>query len=244
MFPRTPPPTSMPEDAIRQASEHSKTLAFQRRVDNAIRMLEDALTQCENPYVAFSCGKDSGVIAHMAMKVGVSDVRMAYWPKESPYLNNYEQVLAEWKERFGLSPLLVNFERKRLDDKVAHRWDVLANARPATGAIVGLRGRGESLGRMSSVIFIHGPLFKTASGLWRICPLAYFDTIDVAAYTVKHDLPLLRTYFRDGWDGRTSARVPRKDYSIRGTTLKVLNRDYPGDFQKLYANYPEVINYV
>lgn len=48
---------------------HAKTRAYLRRVDKALLVIEEALKGRTKPVIAYSGGKDSGVIAHLARRI-------------------------------------------------------------------------------------------------------------------------------------------------------------------------------
>lgn len=185
------------------------------------------------PYVAFSCGKDSAVAAHLARLVWPgAPLRLLCWD-ETALLGDFADVCSAWVER-GARVEAITLHRRALDEKIHNRWQALTQG--ADGFVAGLRAD-ESRGRRMSLA-THGPLYQAASGLWRVCPVAWFTTVDIAAYILEHDLPILDSYTHDGIMSRTSARVPREE--VRDLAIGSLRRRDPAAFNALCAIYPEL----
>jgi 3'-phosphoadenosine 5'-phosphosulfate sulfotransferase (PAPS reductase)/FAD synthetase len=230
----------------RQHYELYATLrSHQARVGQARGIISRALAQCHAPYVACSFGKDSAVLLHLVLSVaGSADARFLAWANETCNLDTYDQVIDAWTHREAqrLRLTVVELERETLTARVARRFDALAEVQPSDAVFIGLRAE-ESRGRRMT-LRTHGPIYRMASGMLRICPLAWWSTDDIGAYIVTHDLPMLQTYHDEGMDARTSSRVPREDYGIRARTLQALRQRAPERFNALARAFPEVQSYV
>lgn len=228
----------------RQYALYGQLHQYRQRVQQAHSILQRGMEICAVPYLACSFGKDSAVLLHMALQSYPDlDVRFLAWANETEALDNYQDVIAQWQERYPrLKLTILELERETLSVRASNRFQHLAATKPADAVLLGLRAE-ESRGRRLT-LRMHGTIYHMASGMIRICPLAWWTTDDVAAYCLEYDLPLLDTYVYDGIASRTSSRVPRDAYGIRSATLAALRRRRPDQFAQLAAAYPEIHAYV
>lgn len=84
----------------------------------------------------------------------------------------------------------------------------------------------------------HPTIFRYTDGRYRCCPLANWHVPDLAAYIAEHDLPMLRTYHREGLDARTTARVRRRSVDV-GYMGKLRHYDIQA-YNILCARFPEL----
>src|SRR5690606_32616903 len=141
------------------------------------------------------------------------EARFVRWV-ESAFLHDYEAVMGAWTSRCPeLRIRVLDLDRDSIDERVADRWVRLQTMTPAGGYYIGLRADESTCRRVP--LRVHGTPYRTAAGLWRIAPLAYWTTRDVAAYNTLHDLPRLAAYDAEGWETRTTSRVPRDSHGIR-----------------------------
>ncbi|MCB9172318.1 MAG: phosphoadenosine phosphosulfate reductase family protein [Ardenticatenales bacterium] len=207
---------------------HSRLERFGRKVEEARQTISDALLQCDNPYVAFSAGKDSAALLHLVHEIApTTPGKILLWAGESQYMNNYSETLVAWGVMLPeLQIVECVMRRESWDESSSDRWATLAEGHDAY--FVGLRAS-ESNGRRLT-LRQHGTIYRVReSGLLRICPLAWWSDRDVGAYIVQNNLPLLHSYSIEGIESRTSARVPRDAYGIREQSLAELkHRDIEG----------------
>lgn len=220
----------------------ARTPGFERRVQEAERIIREGLSRASLPYVACSFGKDSAVMLHLVLQqcLGVP-VRMTRW-SETSLLNDFEPVLAAWQERFGVIPEFCDLTRDSIEAVVPSRHRALAALGETNGYFLGLRAE-ESKGRRMA-LRKYGPVYQTVSRLWRIAPLAWWRWQDVAAYTVKHDLPVLASYGATGLEGRTATRVGIQAHGIRDAQLAELRRRDPAAYNRLCLMLPEVAEWI
>lgn len=221
-----------------EAELNAKTNQYQRKVEAAKAIIDKALSMGRF-YVAWSCGKDSSAMLHLARSVKCDiEARFIRWT-ESQMLDDFERVVSWWQSQ-GLNLTILDLHRESLDDKVKSRWSILEALSLVDGYFIGFRA-GESRGRKMTLAK-DGTIYRRNDGMIRVCPLAWWSTIDVASYTLQNGIPILDAYAKDGFDQRTSARVPRE--SVRHMALADLrNRDI-GRFNQLCAAYPEARSYV
>lgn len=208
-----------------------------RRVEHSRAILREALGAHPGLYVAWSAGKDSAVCLELAREVRADiAARILTWP-ETRLLGDYDRVIAAWRER-GAHIEEVQLNRSRLSDSVANRWWTLHAEAP--GYICGLRADESRVRRIT--LAKHGQVHLQTSGLrplLRVSPIAWWQTIDVAAFVVARDLPVLSVYSEtpEGFDRRTSSRVPRE--SVRDDFFTDLQERDPAAMQALHALYPD-----
>ena len=219
----------------------SKMAGYRKAIDRAKGIIHEGLEKCPDAFVACSFGKDSSVLLDLVKREKPDiEARFVRWD-ESALLYDFDRVIGEWEGR-GVDITQIHLQRDSLDDKVADRWERMAKARPAGGSFVGLRAQ-ESKGRRITLA-ANGTVYKNVKGFWRICPLAWLQTEDIAAYIYEHDLPTLSVYDEEGFQERTASRVPRNDYMIRQEMLNKLAARDPIAFARLEQIYPEVSEYV
>lgn len=212
---------------------------YARRVDEARRIIKDGLERCRKPYVACSFGKDSAALLHLVLEQSPSvAVRFMSWAGESDALHDYEKIIKQWQARYSFNLDVIEMSRATLNEKTDARWQSLEFDSDAY--FIGLRAD-ENKTRLMT-LRCHGVIYQRKDSLLRISPLAWWTTKDVAAYIVQHDLPTLDAYLAEGWETRTTARVPRA--SVRHQVLAALKRRSLSDFNALRKSFPEIADYV
>ena len=223
----------------RAAKLWARNGGYKRRLEKTKEHIKQCLKTCPNNYVSCSFGKDSTVLLHLVLQEKKDvQARFISWP-ETKYIDNYDEVIKEW-ESLGVDILELKLTRETLDEKVKDRW--LKLAKNASGSFVGLRAS-ESKGRRIT-LRANGTIYKNKKGFYRLCPLAWWQDMDIAAYVVENSLPTLNTYKKKGFGSRTSSRIPRSDFFIREEYLNNLKINNPTAFFAIKNIYPEVDNYV
>lgn len=223
---------------ILAAKAHATRAAYRRKIEQAQEIIDSGFRACSSPYVAFSCGKDSSVLLHLVQRVYPSiEARFIRWT-ESQLLDDFERVIGEWRQR-SINLQILDLHRASINDKGGDRWGQLQQLSPCDGFFIGLRSQESKARKMT--LAVHGTVYRMAAGLVRIAPLAWWNTDDVAAYCVQHQLPLLDAYQADGFNQRTSARVPRE--IVRSEALHALKVRDPQRWALLCQQYPEVMQY-
>lgn len=218
----------------------SRRANFLERVEQAQDIIRRGFEVAPDAYVACSFGKDSAVLTHLCLQYAPRvSVRFLRWD-ESAALDNYDEVIQAWRERFDINLVIADMQRVSLDEKNPKRWQSLERAAPSSGYFIGLRAE-ESRGRRIT-LKMQGEVYRKQDGLWRISPLAWWREQDIAAYVIAHDLPMLNTYHVEGLSARTTARVPRA--VVRGEALARLRLRDPHGFERLAAMFPEVREWV
>lgn len=221
---------------------------FRRRVDEAFRRIEEALSVTGRPYVAFSGGKDSLVTLALAsaLRPGIDAIWCDHELEHEEsvrFITAINQSLpvtlrvtrcysthAGWfvpwtQEPPFREPLPGTFD---LGDSIrvagmAHGWD---------GALLGLRAEESAYRRLNAA---RGPLYQVASGQWHCLPLLGWTVDDVWAFIAGWDLPYNPVY-----DVLTRIGVPRSQQRIGPLPLArgwELRTGWPVLYERLVDRY-------
>ena len=221
------------------AKAHMRRGVYLQKIEQARQIITDGLAACSTHYVSLSFGKDSAAMMHLVQQQRPDiEARFIRWT-ESKYLDDFDRVISEWQRR-GINLSILDMHRDSINEKGGDRWSKLEKISETDGYFIGLRAQESAVRRIALKRF--GPVHKKADGLWRIAPLAWWSTDDVAAYTIQHDLPMLDAYKADGFEQRTSARVPRA--TVRSEALHSLKTRDPQRFAALCREYPEVTEWL
>lgn len=220
---------------------HAKLPNFGRRVAEALDII--ARANLAEPYISSSLGKDSAVLTHLVLSVRPdTPVRFLRWRGETEILGNYDEVIEQWG-RMGVYIEQAELNRDHWEaDFVGDSWGSIRQS--ADGYYTGLRAE-EAKGRKAS-LRVHGTIYKSKSGITRVCPLAWWKTLDIAAYCYMHDLPLLDAYTDHGIDARTSSGLPihkGRESDILPRVVADLRESNPAGLAQLLLRYPELAHY-
>ncbi len=215
----------LPEDAIPAHPElglrypwqelilRSMSALHRHKVKVAMARMREALSLRVDWRLSWSAGKDSTALAGIAAASGyplraIAEKDDLDYPGEEVYLQKLGAFFGHTVEvlRPSISLLAWLAEQKidlsnDLHSQAAslsreHFYGVLAKHRKEhgyTGVILGLRAT-ESKHRAKNRA-THGWLYQKTDGLWVACPLADWEDMDVHAYLLAQNLPLLPMYF-------------------------------------------------
>jgi len=236
---------------------HSHSQRYRRRLEESQNIIKEILTIVERPYVAFSCGKDSSVLADLALTER-SDIPLRMLVSgETRLIHNIDDVMDYFKAKGAIiEELLIDRvfsdewrEANWTEQRKAGKHDIATlNHGDWDSFFLGLRAE-ESPPRKKS-LYIHQtkglPSFcyryKATGDMIRICPLTKWTTEDIGAYLVSHDIPLLRTYIHQGLQARTTARLTGD--AVRNYALSDIKRHDPQAWNKLVQRFPELRSFV
>jgi 3'-phosphoadenosine 5'-phosphosulfate sulfotransferase (PAPS reductase)/FAD synthetase len=212
------------------------------------------LDKVQNPYIAYSTGKDSTCVLRLVRDQS-PEISAVYFNADCSF-PECEQMLAQTKNVIifpTLEPLLDTFkrfkgfnggkqlERETMRTTVYEPIKRLLEQYRFDGVAYGLRAE-ESHGRRMNAK-VRGAVFQyKRDGLWACQPIHDWTYNDVWAYIVSNDLPYCGVYDRM-WD------MPEADQRISywaGETKRRhgrwvwLKRNYPGLFNRFAAEFPEV----
>lgn len=245
-----------------QCRLHARLHGYQRRMQRARGIVIEALEKMQKPYVAFSTGKDSTVMAHLVWEQA-PDIPAIYFdadcafPESTALLERYEAAghpIVRWPcERFFDTlhrvggPNSDRCEAETMRSTVYRPIETLLTEYHFDGVFIGLRSE-ESYGRRK-LAQVRGQLFwQKRHGLWECLPVAHLSYVDVWAYIVNHGVDYCAVYDRQMglglepedcrlsyWAGETKRRWGR---------WAILKRGWPGLFNRFAAEFPEVRSFV
>lgn len=245
-----------------QCRMHAQLREYAMRIDRARAVVSEALATMRNPYIAFSTGKDSTVMADLVWRQS-PDVPAVYFdadcafPESEAMLSRYEEAgwpIVRWKcEPFFETlcrvggPTSDRCEAETMRSTVYRPIKSLLAEHHFDGVFVGLRTE-ESVGRRK-LVGAKGQLFWVSrDGLWECLPVAHLTYADVWAYIVGQGLEYCPVYDRlmelgvqpeqcrlSYWAGESSRALGR---------WAILRRGWPELFDRFAAEFPEVRCYV
>lgn len=199
---------------------HSKLAPYMRRISNAEQVIKSALSQCSNPVMSFSSGKDSIVMLDLAVKAGF-DGELIFFrygistdvetPQENIELLRYYadkyalkytiiDCLGEvdcWEQcgRFILFPETES--ERRIFDRTNHDYAVRSEEYCRSKGfdlhIIGMR-KAESKHRRI-MLSKKGSIYQAKSReALTCCPIANLTNDDIWAYIFVNDLKYLSIY--------------------------------------------------
>lgn len=234
---------------------HAKSRRFQKRLDEVNQIIRKVLSFVKNPYVAFSCGKDSSVLAHLVLRSARPGATLRFLSSgETRLIHNVDEVLNWFRERGAvIDEILIDrvFSEEWqnatwTEQRKAGRNDMeLLNEGSWDGVFMGLRIEESRPRRMSLIIhqdddlprYCHRYKDKRRGDLIRVCPLANWHKDDMGAYLLMHNIPYLKHYETHGFEARTTARLTGD--AVRQYVLSDIKRDNPQNWIKLTKRFPE-----
>lgn len=246
---------------MRQAAVHARTTLHRRRVDKAGAVVEDMAERCPDAYVAWSGGKDSTALMHLASSRGVrramSEKDDLDFPGEEEYVRN---LAAAWdvevdilRPPFSIETWLREHaaDIDPTEDMHGRTADLSRQAfygpietysadRGRPGVYLGLRAeesRGRTMNRAT-----RGALYQKNSGEMICTPLADWLGIDVYAYLASRGIEPLSVY-RCVRMHESPDRV-RKSWWLPGSHtrhggMRWLSTYYPSLFRRLCDIWPQ-----
>ncbi len=230
----------------------AKIPAYRRREIGTQETIRKMLAVCKSPYIAFSCGKDSSVMADMILRINPK-IKMRFISSgETRILHNVDEVMRYFKDKYNAEIEEINFDRVFSEEwknatfdeqRKAGRRDI--QTVDTTGydcVFMGLR-REESHAREIS-LKTHNTdglpvgMYKYKNrDFYRCCPLSLWKTEDVGAYIVEHGIPTLDWYKTYGYTARTTARLTGD--AVRQNVLFWLKIHNPKGYARLCQRFPE-----
>jgi 3'-phosphoadenosine 5'-phosphosulfate sulfotransferase (PAPS reductase)/FAD synthetase len=243
----------------------SKSARYAAKRNAAIQTAANALMTHKAPYLALSGGKDSVAMAFLVNEAALlcnRDFRVWCHVSDASFPGTVETVRAVCaainrpldihESQTSAFELIAN-PQKQAFGKTGHYFDsVRAYANDKDLAFVGVRAF-ESKRRMRAAK-IKGTTFTSESmGGVTICqPLLWFRLEDVAATLYEFDAPIHPIYSKMALDTRNRfgeeqwirlGYITSRDLLNKGTAV-FLKTNYPDQFAKLAAAYPEVRNFI
>jgi 3'-phosphoadenosine 5'-phosphosulfate sulfotransferase (PAPS reductase)/FAD synthetase len=239
---------------------HALLPAYQRRIQQAQTWIAEALEICRRPYIAFSTGKDSTVMADLVWRQN-PDVPAVYFdadaafPESREMLERYRaagRIIINWRTE----PLLETMARAGgplFSENATMESTVYAPIRALVaeygfdGAFVGLRAE-ESLHRNLSIT-TRGTLFLSQRhGIYSAWPIAKLTFRDVWAYILSWNVDYNAVYDRQfamglPWENCRVSYCYGETVASQGRWI-VLARGWPELFNRFAQAFPEVRRFI
>lgn len=210
--------------------------------------LELMWSETDRPYVAYSGGKDSGVLLHLARRLRRGTEAVLIMETEGAHACVH-QIADWWRTEEGATlkehvwGSLADSHREKgrpimpLGD--INRW---ARGQGYTGVIRGIRAD-ESPGRAAHA-YTHAPV-RDHAGWWVADPLLWWSTDEIWAYHALHGLPYGDVYDRADDLPREKRRIGSLWGMIGAENGRIarLKRFEPEAYRELAARVPDVRRY-
>lgn len=226
---------------------------FQKRIDKSLRIIEQMLTLCDNPYIALSFGKDSLVMVDLIYRIQ-RDIPCLFLKSEETFLlYDYERVIESWRESHNLNLHIVDTQRLSEHD---HDWNAARKAgnkdfyRPEffqgwDGVFMGLRIEESKARRITLIKEENNSIgnrimqYKNGqrAGMYRCCPVADWLGWEIHTYLTDKQLPMLNIY-SEGSHMRTTARLTGD--AARQSALHWVKKSNPQNYNRLISMMPEL----
>lgn len=231
----------------------SKMPQYQEKLSITIENVSEMLKVSKNPYIAFSCGKDSCVLASIVLSINPSIKCRFISSGETRIVHNIDEVMNFFRRRYAADIEEINIDRvfskewetASFDEqRKAGRKDIQnIDNRGYDGVFMGLR-KEESRGRKISLSFhksdiLPKNMYKYESReFYRMCPLSDWITEDIGAYLETNHIQTLHWYETYGFDSRTTARITGD--AVRQNVLFYIHKNNLEGYQKLILRFPEL----
>ena len=223
-------------------------------VIRAQEILEEWLGYCERPYVSFSGGKDSTVLAHLVRSIDpnipllyvadeegctpdVAAMKKWHTQAEHPLIEFCWGSFFDAYDEFGMGHLAID----RLYSQRVIRWVV---EQGYDGSARGLRAQ-ESKARLMHALTHRLIRQRSDSNVWDTDPLLWWKVDDIWAYLALHQLPYSRMYDVDDQQPRNLRRIGTLWGTTAATTGRIarLKRLYPDDYARFVARFPQIASW-
>ncbi len=213
----------------------------------------EMLKVCKNPYIAFSCGKDSSVMADIVLKINSNITCRFISSGETRIIHNVDSVINYFKEKYNMPFEEINFDRVFSEEwqwatfdeqrKAGNKDIQTINNEKYDGVYIGLRkeesrGRSISLKKCRTENLPYNMYKYKGKDFYRMCPMADWKTEDIGAYIESNGLITLDWYNEYGYDSRTTARLTGD--AVRQNTLFYIKTKNFAGYQKLVERFPEL----
>lgn len=235
---------------------HRHSHAYRRAKRKAMGVIEQAMGQCERPYLALSGGKDSAALLALCHEAfGPRELDLWAHVSDASFPGTVETIRA-CAERVGRpveideSPVsafeVVGQQSRQKFGKRGYFFDAVARA-AETHDLVFTGVRAAESKRRRKAYWVHGHIFatNTPAPIVRCDAIAHFTIEDVAAVLVEYDMPIHPIYDKIA----LSDKPVRLGYAtsldlVEKGTVQFLKRNYPALYNRLCQAWPDARDYV
>lgn len=242
----------------------SRQGSFRRLVDKTKSMISQYIEMVNNPYIAFSGGKDSLANLILFQQMGLTetpvltigedieyDFKEAYCHQAVHHLgfNKYHYVRRDVSIRQALLEGLGHKNCKIFYESFFRAIGDFITQGGFDGTVLGLRSD-EAWGR-EKLVKSRGQIYDRrdksgGGGVQKIClPMAYWRGIDVFALIISTDTPYIERYDKDEFRPPHELRfaMPHAPELYRFGYVSELRRQYPETYNDLAALSPQISRY-
>jgi len=241
---------------------HSLLSFYQKHIEEARNNVKRALALCNNPYIAFSTGKDSVVMADLVWQIEPSIPAVyfdadASFPESKELLKQYKKkgkTIIEWKTESLLNTMArVGGPRAKESEAATMRSTVYKPVKEVVEtfafdcAFVGVRA-GEGINRKRAVRGNGVLFYSKRDEVFISWPIAWLTFNDVWAYIVSNRIDYCTVYdkmFEMGlhWNDCRLSYCYGETKATHGRWA-ILARGWPELFNKFAQRFPEVREYI
>lgn len=237
---------------------YQETSVSQKKA-KAKRHIINLMSVSQNPYIAFSGGKDSLCLLILCRELGLTSIPVFTqaddldYPFKEKYCKDIVSELGFTDYNYVESKVSALQQLKELDfstnDQISgtfsHVYREFAKNRNLDGSLVGLRV--EESKKRKHLILARTELFKNKKGIWQCNPIARFSGIDVFSVIVQSNVEYIEVY-----DNDNEYLAPHEirfswlfnpEFASSGSAL-FLKRNYPMQYYKLIQINPKIRSYV
>lgn len=237
----------MKEQEVELYMLHSSLPSFINKVSKSKKIIEEFLRKCNNPYIAWSTGKDSTVVLGLTREI--ADVPAAHIDNgvELPGTDEIRSQFLNVIHYKAKTPFLELAEEFGLGSKETRKTTLVKefeNDYNFNGVLMGLRKDESLIRRYNSK---RGYIYQKNDGNWVCNPILDWNVRDVFAYLFQKRLPIHPHYLMDGpfptEKRRVGSYVSSRNRGAEYGRFAQLKYFYPDVYEELVDRFPELKQY-
>ena len=250
------------DDFINIGRIQSKMQKYQDKKKRTVELCAELLDKYTNPYLSISGGKDSVAMAYLvgeAAELTGKPVRLWAHISDATFPGTREickkvaedihQQIDIYDCPFSAFDVVEDKRRRPFGKSGVFFGSIREYAKDKDLSFVGVRA--DESKRRKRAALVHGQVFYSKSmGDVTVChPVLWYTLYDIAATLYEYQAPIHPIYYKTSIDfGKNSqgeeqfirlSYITSKDLINKGTAV-FLKLNYPEQYAKLYASYPEI----
>jgi len=231
---------------------HSLLPVYKRHIEQARGYITEALSQCDNPYIAFSGGKDSAAMLHLiAEQIPTVDAQILTGGESRLLHSDLDEILQWWRRETSINLIEVFVDRvfstewssatfEEMYLQFQDEWNKYLHDKGHDAVFIGLRRKEAShrdlVFRRFGAIHRYSEKRKDSrAGTLLVLPVSNLTAVDVWAYLVSNEIPTFDAYESSN---RTKTRLGKTAMGY-GQLAELRMRD-PAAFNAIVARFPEL----